>query len=48
MGSTDRHLITSIKKVQTANGSITWAAHSADYFKAAIANMEKTINSDGK
>ena len=48
MGPPEQYLVANIKKAQTANGSIMWETHSADHCKAAITNLEKYINTDGK
>ena len=43
-----RYLGANIDKVQTGNGSVMWVMCIADYCKAAITNLDKTINVYGK
>ena len=37
-----------MRKAKTQDGKVIWENHSGYYFKAAIANMEKTLTAYGK
>ena len=48
MGPSYRYLGAKIEKLQKQYGKVMWATHSRDYYKAANANLEKTLTADGK